>query len=49
MLDIERIGVSFPGFSLSSVSLKVEAGDYLALLGVSGWFITATALTALGV
>ncbi len=36
MLDIERIGVSFPGFSLSSVSLKVEAGDYLALLGVSG-------------
>ncbi|MFO7999176.1 MAG: ATP-binding cassette domain-containing protein [Bacteroidales bacterium] len=36
MLEIDHISVSFPGFSLEDVSLSVDEGDYLVLLGVSG-------------
>ncbi len=36
MLEIEKISVRFNSFGLQDVSLKVEQGDYLALLGVSG-------------
>lgn len=36
MLEINAISIRFDGFSLEDVSLVIEPGDYLALLGVSG-------------
>lgn len=36
MLNIENISVEFDDFSLREVSLTINKGDYLALLGVSG-------------
>lgn len=36
ILDISNISVRFASFALKDVSLKVERGDYLALLGLSG-------------
>ena len=36
MLEIKDISIRFDGFSLEDVSLSLEPGDYLALLGVSG-------------
>lgn len=36
MLEIKDISIRFDGFSLEDVSLCIEPGDYLALLGVSG-------------
>jgi len=36
MLEIDNISVRFNSFALRDVSFRVEQGDYLALLGVSG-------------
>ena len=36
MLELRNISVSFPGFSLKDISLKVEKGDYYTILGMSG-------------
>ncbi|MBS4013304.1 MAG: ABC transporter ATP-binding protein [Bacteroidetes bacterium] len=36
MLELNNISVSFPGFSLKNISLKVEKGDYFTVLGMSG-------------
>lgn len=36
MLEIKDISIRFDGFSLEDVSIGIEPGDYLALLGVSG-------------
>jgi molybdate transport system ATP-binding protein len=36
MLEIDHISVSYPGFSLEDISLRLDEGEYLVLLGVSG-------------
>jgi molybdate/tungstate transport system ATP-binding protein len=36
MLEVNNIGVSLGSFSMKNISLKVEPGDYLTVLGLSG-------------
>jgi ABC-type sugar transport system ATPase subunit len=36
ILDISNVCVRFESFALKGISLKIETGDYLALLGLSG-------------
>jgi molybdopterin-binding protein len=36
MLEVENISVSFAGFSLEDISFRLEKGEYMVLLGVSG-------------